>query len=119
MAEFDLTESTAEGHPSLALSGDLNIVAAPDLRDALLKHVKRKGEPRVLIDLSGLEFMDTSGLATLIEAHLTAERNGGKIVLFGLRPLVAELLEVTRVTELFSICETQQDAIAALASPVD
>ena len=47
----------------------MNNNTAPDLRELLVKHVKAK-QPRLMLDLSELSFMDTSGLATLIEAHL-------------------------------------------------
>jgi anti-sigma B factor antagonist len=113
MSPVSVKETTVAGCPAFALSGELNIGSAPGVRDVFMKHI-RKREPALLLDLSGLEFMDTSGLATLIEAHLKTERYGGKLILFGLKPRIAEVFEVTRVTALFSIFETQQDAVGAL-----
>ncbi|MHC4789070.1 MAG: STAS domain-containing protein [Planctomycetota bacterium] len=116
MDEIDVRESTVEGLPAVAVSGELKISTAPALRDVLVKHVKKKSAPLLMLDLSGLAFMDTSGLATLIEAHITAERSAGKLVLFGLSPRIAEVFDVTQVTKLFSICDTQGEAVAFLGS---
>ena len=113
MAQFQVDEANVEGFPVLTMSGELNINTAPDLRELLVKHVKAK-QPRLMLDLSELSFMDTSGLATLIEAHLKTEKQGGALVLFGLQPRILEVFEVTRVIDLFSVWETQEQALEAL-----
>jgi len=113
MAQFQVDEANVDGFPVLALVGELNINTAPDLRDLLVKHVKAK-QPRLILDLSGLSFMDTSGLATLIEAHLTSEKQAGMLVLFGLQAQILEVFEVTRVINLFSVFDTQEQALEAL-----
>jgi len=113
MPEIALKEAAVEGCPTVSASGELNISTAPELREALMKYLKRR-EPLVLLNLSGLEFMDTSGLATIIEAHLQAERYGGKLALVGLQERIAEMLEVTHVTALFHIFATEDEAVKAL-----
>jgi anti-sigma B factor antagonist len=113
MPELEVRETNVDGFPVLAVSGELNINTAPDLRDHLVRHVKAR-QPRVTLDLSGLSFMDTSGLATLIESHLKAEKQGGALVLFGLQPPILEVFEITRVIDLFTVKETQEQALAAL-----
>jgi len=113
MSSVGVKETTVEGWPAFALSGELNISTAPGVRDALMKHIRRRA-PALLLDLSGLDFMDTSGLATLIEAHLKTERYGGKLLLYGLKARIAEVFEVTRVAALFSIFGTQEQAVRAL-----
>jgi anti-anti-sigma factor len=113
MPQITLQELTVEGCPAVSVSGELNINTAPDLREILIKHLK-KNEDVILLDLSELEFMDTSGLATLIEAHLKAERYGGKVGMFGLQPRITEVLAVTSVTKLFHIFSSAEEAIKAL-----
>ena len=109
---MDAKEADLDGRPGIRLTGELNIQSAPDIRKLLLKYVKG-GSAGLILDLGGLEFMDTSGLATLIEAHLTMERHGGKMVLFGLRPRIAEVFQVTQVWKLFHVCQTQEEAVEA------
>ena len=113
MTQFQVDEANVDGFPVLALVGELNINTAPDLRHLLVKHVKAK-QPRLILDLSGLSFMDTSGLATLIEAHLTSEKQAGMLALFGLQAHILEVFEITRVINLFSVFDTQEQALEAL-----
>lgn len=93
MSQMALSERNLDGTPALALAGELNVNSAPDLRRLLMKYVNRS-KPKLLLDLTGLSFMDTSGLATLIEAHLKAEKNGGMLAVFGL---------AARITEVFAV----------------
>ncbi len=113
MSEMDLRERTVEGVSIVGLTGELNIHTAPDLRQPLMKYVK-KGEESLLLDLTGLRFMDTSGLATLIEAQLKVEKYGGRIVLFGLDAQIRQVFDIVRVSKLFGICATEQEALEAV-----
>ncbi len=113
MLRLTLTERNLDGTPSVALVGELNVSTAPDLRRRLMKYLDGN-RPKLLLDLVELSFMDTSGLATLIEAHLKAEKNGGKLALFGLAARIAEVFAVTRVTELLHVYDSEQEALAAV-----
>jgi anti-anti-sigma factor len=110
MHEIQVNQQTLEGHPAVALAGELTINTAPEVRDVLMKHVRR--DPALLVDLSGLEFMDTSGLATLIESHLKMEKSGGRLALFGLQPQIREIFETTHVHRLFHLFEERDEAVA-------
>lgn len=118
MSQLDLTERTVGEAPAVGLVGELNINTAPAVRRLLMKYVKRS-EPNLMLDLTRLHFMDTSGLATLIETHLKVEKYGGRLVLFGLNPQIMEVFSVTRVNQLFQIAETEQEALEALQRSPD
>jgi anti-sigma B factor antagonist len=113
MSQMALSERNLDGTPALALAGELNVNSAPDLRRLLMKYVNRS-KPKLLLDLTGLSFMDTSGLATLIEAHLKAEKNGGMLAVFGLAARITEVFAVTRVTKLFHIFRSEEEALAVV-----
>jgi anti-sigma B factor antagonist len=106
-------ERPVEGIPAIALSGRLDIDTAPDLRTALMRHVKRR-TPKILVDMSGLEFMDSGGLATLIEAELTLRQHDGQLVLFGLAPQITEVFSLTQAQGMFAITETEDEAVEAV-----
>jgi anti-sigma B factor antagonist len=67
------------GRLRLALSGELDLYTAPALDDAL---VEAEGEswPLLVIDLSALEFMDSSGLRLIVRSHARAEQSGRRLV---------------------------------------
>jgi anti-sigma B factor antagonist len=113
MPRLDLQEREIDGSPVVVLEGDLSGQGVGDLRDMFRKWQHAEA-PRVMVDMSGVQFMDTSGLAHLIETHLKFERHGGKLVLFGLQPMIADVFEVTRVTALFHVAGSPESAVAAL-----
>jgi len=118
MRELDLEQGAIGGAPAVRLSGELNFENSPSLRAVLLRLAARKVSEMVL-DLTDLAFMDTSGLATLIEARMTAHERGGRVILLGLQPLIAQVFEVARVNELFTLVQDEKEALAVLGERVD
>jgi anti-sigma B factor antagonist len=66
-----------------------------------------------LLDFTDVEYIDSSGLATLIEYLRAAGPHGGKIALFGLQENVRTIFDLVRLGELFSITETRDQALAS------
>ena len=64
----------------LALSGELDVVSAPELQQHLGEVLAEQHE-RVMLDLTGLTFVDSAGVSVLIKAKQTAEASGGTLVL--------------------------------------
>jgi anti-anti-sigma factor len=90
---FDVTSEDANGAVLLKLSGELDLVSEPVLAQAL---AKANGHP-VLIDLSEVAFMDSTGLRAL----LTAAREHADLKLRGpLQPSVDRLLELTQTIQI-------------------
>ena len=77
-----------------------------------------EGGAKVLMDLSEVEFMDSSGLSSLV-AIMKRTRPGGRLVLFGLRPGVEEILRLTRLDAVFQIRRSEAEALAALGEDGD
>ena len=93
-------ESRSPGEASLRLSGELDMVTAPQLRDELARH-RGRGR-RVVLDLSGVEFIDSTGLVLLMESARERSSDGWALALRrNLSPAVARLFEVTRSEPLF------------------
>jgi anti-sigma B factor antagonist len=82
--------------------GELDLATAPDLVaefEFAMEHVSKN----LLIDLSQVTFIDSSGLAALVRARLTAEKTGGSLVLTGADQAITELLQLTRLDQFFDI----------------
>jgi anti-sigma B factor antagonist len=104
-----IDEQKIGGAPALRLTGQLDHDTAPALRKILLKYVDHEGQ-RLIADLEGVEYMDTTGLATLLEAHARLRKHGGRIVLFGLAEQVHDLFVMNQVDRLFSIVDDEAAA---------
>jgi anti-sigma B factor antagonist len=75
----------------------------------------------VIVDLGKVTFMDSAGLGELVFLHMAAEEQGRRLKLAGANPLVSELFELTRLSSIFEMFPTVEDALAAedeLAEPV-
>jgi anti-anti-sigma factor len=67
-----------------------------------------------LLDLRGLEFLSSLGIRMLLSVARMVSRRGGQMVLFGARPMVAEVLNAMGLDEVLPIVATEQEAIGRL-----
>jgi anti-sigma B factor antagonist len=89
----------------IAVSGELDLWTAPELSDAALNALNEAGCHRLALDLSGLRFIDSSGINALIEIR-DATRNAHAVLqITGVSPRVAEVLRLTAVDHLFDITD--------------
>ena len=91
-----------------------------DLGDmALAQRVRSRvqdGCSRILLDLEGVPYVDTTGLCNIIEAYITTQRQGGSLKLLLLARHVRELLTVTKLLTVFEAYDSEADAIASFGS---
>lgn len=82
--------------------GDVDMSRSPQLRQALRDAMASK--PRgLIVDLGEVGYMDSSGLATLVEAMRTAKRGGTKMVLCAMNDKVRAIFEIARLDQFFTI----------------
>jgi anti-sigma B factor antagonist len=92
--------------------GDVDMARSPALRIKLTEALK--GKPaRLVVDLSDVPYMDSSGLATLIEALQTTRKNKIKFIVCNLSPRVRSILEIARLTTVFTVVDNRDQAIKA------
>jgi len=93
------------------VDGDIDINSSPDIRNALSdltgRHVKK-----IVIDLAGVSYVDSSGLATLVEMLKKTKSYGGKLRLSNLADKVKSLFEITKLEKLFEIFDNAEEALA-------
>ncbi len=88
------------------------MAAVHDVRRAL-SSIFDRGQSRLLIDLNGVAYIDSSGMGTLIAAMKQARAAGGDVRLCGLQEDVRAIFEMTRVVQAMSIHPTRQEALAS------
>jgi len=106
--------SDTGGITTLKLSGEIDLHASPALRAELQKCAKEKVSA-LLLDFNSVEYIDSSGLATLIEYVRECSHFDGRLALFGLQKKVRTIFDLVRLNELFVISGTVGEATAALA----
>jgi anti-sigma B factor antagonist len=84
------------------VEGELDIATAPEVRRELLGHIT-EGRERVVVDLSGTTFIDSSGLQSLIVARKRLDESGGSLLLSGCSDQLLRVLDVTGLREYFEI----------------
>jgi anti-sigma B factor antagonist len=91
------------------VEGEVDLGTSPNLRKTLFDLLGKK--PKLALNLRGLRYIDSSGIATLIEVLKSAQRLQMEFVLFGLSPAVQDAFRLTHVNRVFRIVETEEQAL--------
>ncbi len=92
------------------VEGEINLNTSPELRRAF-DGFMRKNEKKIIIDFSQVAYIDSSGLATLIELFQRLKKTGGSLRLCSVSDKVKGIFEVTKLHKLFAIYESQELAL--------
>ena len=92
-----------------SFSGEVDLEHSPTARQVLLDCVGRSN--KVLVDLSGVEYIDSSGVASLVEAFQKAKKSGGEFALVSVNDSARRVLELARLDKVFTIHETLADGL--------
>ncbi len=97
----------------LEVQGEVDLYSSPKMREALVGLTDGRS-PAVLVDLSGVQYMDSSGVATLVEGLQRTREYGGQFKLAGLAPAIRDVFRFARLEKVFEIYEDTQAALRAL-----
>jgi anti-sigma B factor antagonist len=97
------------------VTGWIEIGSAPQLRDTLISVID-EGHVHVVVDLSGVVFLDSTGLGVLIGLLHRLRSRDGSLVLAGASDRVYKVFHTTQLTKVLTITDTVADAIAAIDS---
>ena len=95
----------------IAMSGEVDLSCAPEARKQLLQCLDR--DLNVLVDLSGVTYIDSSGIATLVEAYQAARKKQLGFGLVGVSEPAMSVLELARLDKIFPIHASVPDRLAA------
>lgn len=93
------------------VSGDIDINRSNEFQQVLLAVLDDKPD-RVVVDLSAVPYMDSSGVASLVKLLSRARKANIKVMLIKLNDRVRSIFEITRLDNVFTICKTEQEALA-------
>jgi anti-anti-sigma factor len=110
-APFQIVVSSAEGDVRIvALSGELDLEQAPFLSRAL-EELRANGAGDVIVDLSELTFMDSSGISALVGAARSASADSGSLIVVSPTPTVKRVFDIVKLSELVPIEEGLDGAL--------
>jgi anti-sigma B factor antagonist len=83
-------------------TGEIDLARSPELRQRLREELERRPK-RLIIDLSKVAYMDSSGVATLVEALQRSKAANCRLILTGLQPKVKSIFAIARLDSVFAI----------------
>jgi len=95
------------------VSGDIDLASSPEMRKALLGELREKRTPRVVVNLTKVRYIDSSGVASLVEGLKASRDTGTRLLLFGLSPSAREVLQLSRLLRIFEVFENEEEALAS------
>ena len=95
------------------ISGDIDLATSPQLRKALLRELRELKMPRVVLNLGSVRYIDSSGVASLVEGLKASRDVGSRLILFGLNKTVREVLQLSKLVRIFEIYENEEQSVAS------
>jgi anti-sigma B factor antagonist len=114
---FQLSEQELDdGTDVIAVAGEIHVSTAPEF-GRLLNTAIAHGKSQVVLDLSRVEFIDSTGLSVLLTGLRRVNRGGGRMALVCRNPTVLRLFVITRLDATFEIFAGRDQALAAVRAP--
>lgn len=98
------------GTVTVSIQGEIDMSSSPQVREHLTA-LFHKNLKAIIVDLSGVPYMDSSGIATLVEGLQWSHASHNKFRLAGLTPPVKDVFEIARLLTVFEIFDSQQEAL--------
>jgi len=113
MAQLNIKQRQAGDVSVLDLDGEVRIGdSATALRGAIRKLVAERNT-RILLNLAGVKYIDSSGIGELIANYTTVGRSGGQLKLLNLTEKVQDLLVITKLLTVFDVYDNESDALSS------
>ena len=96
----------------LDVVGDIDLYNSPEVRKLVLESIRAQGAERVVMNLKAVRYIDSSGVASLVEGLKTSRTQNVKFVLLGLSPAAREVLELSRLIKVFDVADSEEQALS-------
>jgi anti-sigma B factor antagonist len=103
----------------LDLTGDITLFNSPEIRKVLIVLLKDQRVPQLFVNMTGVKYVDSSGIASLVEGLKIARDLGSRFVLYGLSKPAVTVLELTHLLGVFEVHASEAEALAALPPNVN
>ena len=103
--ELKVSTRSQGGRVVMSLGGEIDLYTAPRLHGELFTLLSGDGPVQVVVDMSGVDFCDSTGMNVLLAAHRRAREQGGDLELAAPRPAVKKILQVTGLESVFTVLD--------------
>ena len=107
------TTRTVDNVEIISLQGKITIGAGDTQLREVIQNAINAGKTNILLDLSGVTTIDSSGIGELVGSYTTATNRGGKLKLLHLPAKLNELLHVTQLITVFEVYENEREAVGS------
>jgi anti-sigma B factor antagonist len=111
MAELDLKERQAGDVTILDLSGEVRIGDSSVALRESVRNLADQGKKKLLLNLAGVKYIDSSGIGELIANYTTISRQGGQLKLLNLTDKIQNLLVITKLLTVFDSYDNEAEAL--------
>jgi anti-sigma B factor antagonist len=113
--EVSVSRTASGDVPVVAVSGEVDVYSAPALKESL-SELLHSGVRTLIVDLSSVAFLDSTGLGALVEARAATSEAGGSLPLVCSHERILKLFTITGLDGVFAIHPTVEEAVAALSA---
>ena len=111
MAELNINERQAGDVTVLDMSGKITIgEGSVSLRTAI-RRLLEEGKKRILLNLAGISYVDSSGIGELVSSYTAINKEGGQLKLLNLTQKIQDLLTITKLLTVFDVYDSEADAL--------
>jgi anti-sigma B factor antagonist len=107
---LEIRETDREGIAILALKGRLTVGEAATIRERV-NELLANGKKNIILDLGGVDYIDSTGLGSMVICYTTIKKAGGALKLLNLNKRNIELLLLTKLHTIFEVFSSEQDAV--------
>jgi len=108
---MELSTRQVDRNTILDVVGDITLYNSPTIRKTLLELLKEKRVPRVVVNLEKVRYIDSAGVASLVEGLKVSRDMKSGFALFGLTKTTREVLELTRLIKVFEVYDSEEEAL--------
>jgi anti-sigma B factor antagonist len=113
---FELDEESPEGAHVINVRGEIHVSTAPAFSQRLTSAIE-SGKTAIVLDLSGVEFIDSTGLSVLLNGLRRVHQLNGRLAIVCANPTVLRSFQITKLDSTFDIFSDRESAIAHVSSP--
>ena len=111
MAELNINERQAGDVTVLDMSGKITIGEGSVALRTAIRRLLEEGKKRILLNLAGVSYVDSSGIGELVSSYTAINKEGGQLKLLNLTQKLQDLLTITKLLTVFDVYESESEAL--------